>query len=308
MHAHISTLRGIVPPLVTPLVDPDTLDGDGVDRLVDHVVGTGVAGLFVLGTTGEGPNLSYQIRHAMIERTVAAVRGRVPVLVGITDSSFSESVSLARSAAAYGAAAVVAAPPYYHKPTPTELMAWVRALHDRSPLPIFLYNMPAHTRTWFDFETLKAAMQLDEVIGFKDSGGDLAYFDAVLKLKNEHRPEWRTFVGPEHLTAAATGLGGDGGVNGGANLFPRLFVKLFQAADRHDADEVDRLQKYVATLGAIYAQGDGESSVVRGLKCALACAGLCSEATAIPWSPLGPPERVRIQRVVEDIKSEWDCS
>src|SRR5439155_941859 len=145
----------------------------------------------ILGTTGEGPNLSCRLRHDMIDRTVAAVRGRVPVLVGVTDTSFQESKLLAHHAEAMGASAVVAAPPYYHKPSPAELRAWVRALHDNMMLPVFLYNMPAHTRTWFDFDTLKEAMQLDHVIGFKDSGGDLAYFDAVVKLKNEHRPDWR---------------------------------------------------------------------------------------------------------------------
>jgi 4-hydroxy-tetrahydrodipicolinate synthase len=298
----LSTLRGIVPPLVTPLAGPDSLDVGGVERLVEHVLAAPVAGLFVLGTTGEGPNLSYHVRRGLIDRTVAAVRDRVPVLVGISDTAFAESIVLAEYAARAGATAVVAAPPYYHKPSPAELRRWVANLHDHSPLPVYLYNMPGHTRTWFDFDTLKEAMGLDNVIGFKDSGGDLSYFDAVLKLKNEHRPEWRVFVGPEHLTAAATGLGGDGGVNGGANLFPRLFTDLFDAAARHDANEVERLLAAVTALGAIYAQGDGESSVVRGLKCALSIAGICSDAVAEPWAPLGPAARDSVKRAIEETR------
>jgi 4-hydroxy-tetrahydrodipicolinate synthase len=295
-------LRGIVPPLVTPLSDPDALDAAGVDRLVEHVLTAPVAGLFVLGTTGEGPNLSGRVRRAMIDRTVATVRGRVPVLVGVTDPSFAEAIALADYAMVAGGAAVVAAPPYYHKPSPAELRAWVAALAARSPLPVYLYNMPGHTRTWFDFETLKAAATLDRIVGVKDSGGELAYFDAVLKLRAEHRPDWRVFVGPEHLTAAATGLGGDGGVNGGANLFPTLFTDLFAAAARHDADEVQQLQAAVSALGTIYTQGDGESSVVRGLKCALAVAGICSDVVAEPWAPLGPAAREKVERAVEETR------
>jgi 4-hydroxy-tetrahydrodipicolinate synthase len=300
----VSTLRGIVPPLVTPLTRSDSLDVGGVERLVEHVLAAPVAGLFVLGTTGEGPNLSYSVRYDMVDRTVAAVRGRVPVLVGITDTSFRESVLLAAHAEVAGAAAVVAAPPYYHKPSPGEMRAWVSNLSECSPLPVYLYNMPGHTRTWFDFDTLKEAMGRDNVIGFKDSGGDLAYFDAVLKLKNEHRPEWRVFVGPEHLTAAATGLGGDGGVNGGANLYPRLFTDLFAAAVRRD--EVERLQAAVTALGTIYSQGDGESSVVRGLKCALSIAGICSDVVAEPWAPLGPASRDNVKRAVEETRRLLD--
>lgn len=302
MHPPVALLRGIIPPLVTPLTDPDTLDVAGVERLVEHILTAEVAGLFVLGTTGEGPNLSYAVRREMIGRTVKAARGRVPVLVGITDTSFRELAQLADYAGTAGAASVVAAPPYYHKPSPTELRAWVRGLHERLALPVFLYNMPGHTRTWFDFETLKDAMQYETVVGFKDSAGDLPYFDAVLKLKNEHRPGWRVFVGPEHLTAAATGLGGDGGVNGGANLLPSLFVDLFRAADRKAAAEVARLQAVVEELGTIYGQGDGESSVVRGLKAALSEAGICTDVAAEPWSPFGPVERANIRAAVERAK------
>jgi 2-dehydro-3-deoxy-D-pentonate aldolase len=302
MHTAVTSLRGIVPPLVTPLAGADVLDVAGVERLVGRVLAGGVSGLFALGTTGEGPNLGYRVRQEMVERTVAAAGGRVPVLVGITDCSFSESLRLAGVAADAGAAAVVAAPPFYHKPSAAELRAWVRALNERSPLPVFLYNMPGHTRIWFDFDTLKDAMQLDAVVGFKDSGGDLPYFDAVLKLKSTHRPGWRVFVGPEHLTAAATGLGGDGGVNGGANLFPKLFVDVFAAAGRHDADETARLQNLVVTLGAIYTQGDGESSVIRGLKCALSVAGICSDLVAEPWAPLDASGRDRVRRAVEEVR------
>ena len=104
-------LRGVIPPLATPLSEHDVLDVDGVDRLVEHVLAGGVHGLFVLGTTGEGPSLSYKLRQELIERVCERVNGRVPVLVGITDSSLAEAVQMANLAADSGAQAVVAAPP-----------------------------------------------------------------------------------------------------------------------------------------------------------------------------------------------------
>src|SRR5262245_20739945 len=106
-------LRGIVPPVVTPLQDRDTLDAAGLERVLEHILAGGVSGLFILGTTGEGPCLSYRLRRQCIERACRQVRGRVPVLVGIKDTAFVESLALARHAAECGAAAVVAAPPYY---------------------------------------------------------------------------------------------------------------------------------------------------------------------------------------------------
>ncbi|MHC4569171.1 MAG: dihydrodipicolinate synthase family protein, partial [Planctomycetota bacterium] len=96
-------LRGIIPPLVTPLLDRDTLDTAGLERLIEHVLAGGVHGLFILGTTGEAPSLSYRLRYEVIDRVCGQVAGRVPVLVGITDTSFVESANIARKAEDAGA-------------------------------------------------------------------------------------------------------------------------------------------------------------------------------------------------------------
>jgi 4-hydroxy-tetrahydrodipicolinate synthase len=88
--------HGIIPPIVTPLSGRDMLDHEGLERLVERLVTGGVTGLFILGTTGEGPSLSYRLRREMIAQTCRIVRNRVPVLVGITDTSFVESLALAR--------------------------------------------------------------------------------------------------------------------------------------------------------------------------------------------------------------------
>src|SRR5512137_411822 len=106
-------LRGIIPPLVTPLSDRDTLDAAGLERLIEHILAGGVHGLFILGTTGEGPDFSYALRRQLIERTCKQVAGRVPVLVGVSDTSRTESLAVARYAADCSADAVVITPPYY---------------------------------------------------------------------------------------------------------------------------------------------------------------------------------------------------
>src|SRR5262245_8280733 len=106
-------LRGIIPPMVTPLTDRDALDVPGLERMIRHLLDGGVHGLFLLGTTGEGPSLSHRLRRELIERASKIVNGRVPLLAGITDTSFVESVNLARAAGEAGADAVVLAPPYY---------------------------------------------------------------------------------------------------------------------------------------------------------------------------------------------------
>src|SRR5436190_20672150 len=85
-------LTGIIPPMATPLRSRDELDAGGLERLIERILGGGVNGVFLLGTTGEGPSLGYRLRRELIDRACRQIRRRVPVLVGITDTAFVESI------------------------------------------------------------------------------------------------------------------------------------------------------------------------------------------------------------------------
>src|SRR5437773_4539921 len=275
-------LRGIIPPLVTPLTGPDTLDVDGLERLIEHLIAGGVSGLFILGSTGEAPHLSYRLRRELIERTCQQAALRVPVLVGVTDTSLVEAALLARHAAASGAHAVVSASAYYLPLVQAELFDYCQALATRSPLPLFLYNMPALTKVRFELDTVRRLMDVPNIIGIKDSSADMILYHQLLTLGRQ-RGEWTTLMGPEELVAESVLLGGHGGVSGGANLAPRLYVDLYEAAAGADVEKVRRLHAQVLALGHIYRVAGGGSPYLRGLKCALALAGICDDALTEPF-------------------------
>jgi 4-hydroxy-tetrahydrodipicolinate synthase len=295
-----SRLCGIIPPMITPLSNRDTLDVAGLERLIEHIVAGGVNGLFILGTSGEAPGLSYRLRRELIERTCRQVRGRLPVLVGITDTSFVEALSMAALAANSGAKAVVSAAPFYLPTAQPELIDYVERLARELPLPLYLYNMPQLTKVPFEVETLRRLSNLKQIVGVKDSSGDLAYFERLLALKRE-RPDWSMLIGPEHLLAEATHGGGDGGVNGGANFHPRLFVDLFAAVRRGDQARLDQLQRQVLQLGQIYSVGRHASAVIKGMKCACSLLGLCDDRMAEPFERFHEPERARVRAVLESL-------
>ena len=115
----------------------DELDVEGLERLVEHMLAGGVHGLFILGTTGEGPSLSYKVRMELIERVCAQVNGRVPILVGITDTSFTESIDLAQYARDEGASAVVLAAPYYFPARQEDLLRYVQHIVPSCRCPSF---------------------------------------------------------------------------------------------------------------------------------------------------------------------------
>ena len=293
-------LSGIIPPMITPLCGRDALDKPGLELLVEHILGGNVQGLFILGTSGEGPGLSYRLRRELVTSVCKQVRGRVPVLVGITDSAFEESAAMARHAADAGAAAVVTAGPYYLPAAQPELVDYVKKLVQEVPLPLFIYNMPQLTKIHFDPETLRQLSHLERIVGLKDSSADLAYFDKLVALKKE-RPDWSVFVGPEHLLAETTRRGGDGGVNGGANFYPSLFVNLFKAVQAADSDRVGELQEKLLRLGEIYSVGQHASAVIKGMKCACSLMGLCDDRMAEPFERFHAPERVKIRAILESL-------
>jgi 4-hydroxy-tetrahydrodipicolinate synthase len=296
-----SLLRGIIPPLVTPLLDRDTLDIAGLERLIEHILSGGVHGLFILGTTGEAPSLSYRLRYELIERTCGLVKGRVPVLVGITDTSFAESVNTAVKAKAAGAQAVVLAPPYYFPAGQPELLEYIRHLTPELPLPLFLYNMPSLTKAVFEPQTVRAAAEISGIVGLKDSSGNMAYFHQLQFLLQDH-PDFSLLMGHEELLAEAVLLGASGGVCGGANIIPKLYVDLYDAARSQDLETMEALHNKVMQIStSIYGVGRYQSSYLKGLKCALSCMGICSDFLAEPFHRFRSAEHDVIRRHLEEL-------
>jgi 4-hydroxy-tetrahydrodipicolinate synthase len=278
------------------LVDRDTLDVAGLERLIEHILAGGVHGLFILGTTGESAGLSHRLRHEFIERVCSQVNGRVPVLVGITDTSFVESVNVAQKAAQAGAQGLVLAPPYYFPAGQPELLEYLEHLVPELSLPLFLYNMPNRPKPGFDIGTVRAAADIPGIVGLKDSSASMLYFHQLLATLAD-RPEFTLLMGPEQLLAEAVLLGGHGGVCGGANLLPRLYVDLYKAACAKDLSRVESLHKMVIRVNStVFSVGQFESSFIKGLKCALSLLGICNDFLAEPFHRFREPQRDMVHK------------
>jgi len=305
-------LRGIIPPMVTPLAGSDQLDEPALERIVDYLVTGGVHGLFILGSTGEGPSISHRVRRELIDGTCARVDGRLPVLVGVTDPCYAESLLLARHAADAGADAVVLSAPYYFPIEQADLLAYAQRFAREAPLAVTLYNMPALTHTSFEVATVERLMDEPAIVGLKDSSGDLGYFREVRQLMRQ-RDDWSLLVGQEHLLVQALELGADGGVCGGANVWPQLFVQIYEAtlattemAIAEQGDMLPSLVDQADRLARIYQLDSGPvtaPSVIKGLKAALATLNICREKVAQPLRPVSPVERRQIEAILRELDS-----
>lgn len=297
-------LRGIVPPLVTPLLPGGSLDAPAVGRIVDHVIRGGVAGVFILGTTGEGPCHSRRVQEDMIRATTASVAGRIPVLVGITACAVEDSRGLAGVAAEAGADAVVLAPPFYLPATGPDMRRHVEQVLEGLPLPLFLYNMPSLVKTPIAIDLLRWAVEQPGIVGFKDSGGDFGYFHKALQVTRE-RPGFTVFIGPEELVGDAVLFGAHGGVSGGAQVFPRLYVGLCEAAACGDLPRTRALNDVVQRVSReVYGTSGYAASVIRGIKTALGARGICGDVMSEPFGGATDAERARIREVVASVDSD----
>lgn len=298
--------NGIIPPMITPLNNQNDLDFESTEKLIDHILNGGVHGLFILGTTGEGPSLSYEIRYELTKFACQQVNGRVPLLVGITDTSFAESVRLAEHAASWGANAVVAAPPYYFTANQQELIGYYQELAEKSPIPVFLYNMPSHTKLNFAPETVKILSEHPNITGFKDSSGDVIYFQKVLSLL-KNQADFPVFVGPEEILMQTLLSGGHGGVNGGANMFPKLYVAMYEAALAKDLERMTSLQDKILQISSkLYTIGNSPAKYLKGVKCALSILGICNDALALPYKAFDADERKAVEKALNEVgQGEW---
>jgi 4-hydroxy-tetrahydrodipicolinate synthase len=291
-------LRGIVPPLVTPLLDNNTLDVEGLEKLIEHVIAGGVHGVFILGTTGEAQSISFELRHQMIKETAKILKNRLPLLVGISDTSLVDSITLADLAADSGADAVVSAPPYYYATGQAELAEFYEQLIPQLNLPVYLYNMPTHTKVSFAPSTIRRIAENPKVVGFKDSSAGGGYFQSVMHEMRD-RNDFSLFVGPEEMMAESVLMGAHGGVNGGANMFPELYVALYNAAVAKDVDKVRELHAKVMQISAsIYTVGSYGSSYLKGVKAALSVLGICNDFLAAPFNKFDEAHKDKIRAAI----------
>jgi 4-hydroxy-tetrahydrodipicolinate synthase len=194
---------------------------------------------------------------------------------------------------------VVSAPPYYFATGQPELAQFYEELVPQLPLPVFLYNMPSHVKVNFAPDTVQRIAQLPQVVGFKDSSANAVYFQSVM-YKMRERSDFAMLCGPEEMTGELVLMGAHGGINGGANMFPELYVAMYDAARRADLAHLRELQQTIMQISTtIYTVGRHGSSYLKGLKCALSLLGIINDDfVASPFYKFNEPEREKIRQAL----------
>jgi 4-hydroxy-tetrahydrodipicolinate synthase len=225
--------HGVLPALITPFTEDGTdVDADALAAIVDRLVGAGVAGLVPGGSTGEFTTLSTAERHAVIEVTVEAAAGRVPVVAGTGALSTRETVELSLHAERAGATAVMVVPPFYEALGWRELLAHYRAVAEAISIPLMYYNLPSASGVRLDADQLRELQRVARVTSLKDTGGDAVAATELIQA-GEDGPA--LLNGWDTLTFAALAAGVRAVVWGTASILPEQCVALHRLL----IDEID---------------------------------------------------------------------
>jgi 4-hydroxy-tetrahydrodipicolinate synthase len=223
MSDHVE-FHGVLPALVTPFTaDGASIDADALTAIVERLIRGGVAGLVPGGSTGEFTTLTNAERRELIELTVAAAAGRVPVVAGTGALSTLETIELSVHAERSGAAAVMIVPPFYDPLSWSELLAHYSAVAERIAIPIMYYNLPSASGVTLDADQLHELQRVAGVTSLKDTGGDAVAATELIQA-GDHGPT--LLNGWDTLTFAALAAGVRAVVWGTASILPEQCVAL----------------------------------------------------------------------------------
>jgi 2-dehydro-3-deoxy-D-pentonate aldolase len=279
-HRPQKTHHGVIVPLVTPLTDKLELDENALRRLVDFLIEGGVDGLFVLGSTGEGPSVPRAMRSRIVHLTIEQARGRARVYAGILDNSSVDGLASAREFLRMGVSAVVAQLPNYFTLTPDEQFRYFASLAERIQGSILLYEIPQTVHMSLDLGVIEHLRAFSNVVGIKDSSGDRQRVQALLDSYRDD-PEFSILVGTSGLYSFGLRHGSDGIVPGAANLEPGLCVRMCTSASKGDWTLMNELQLELDNISREFLVPGYLGQTIARIKRMMNQRGQCS-ATVFP--------------------------
>ncbi|MCA1188160.1 MULTISPECIES: dihydrodipicolinate synthase family protein [unclassified Saccharopolyspora] len=288
---------GVVPPVCTPLTPDLEVDTGSLERLLEHLLASGVDGVFALGSTGEMAYLTDAQREQVLRTTTAVVAGRVPVLAGVIDTTTPRVREHVRVAERAGCDAVVATAPFYTRTHPAEIAHHFRLLAESTELPLFAYDIPVSVHSKLGAATLLELAADGVLAGVKDSSGDDAALRGLLVERADRGLEsFRVFTGSELTVDTNLRMGADGVVPGLGNVDPDGYVRLARACAAGEWDAALAEQERLVQLFALTSVGDparigASSSALGAFKAGLHLRGVIDHAvTAPPQLPLTADE------------------
>jgi 4-hydroxy-tetrahydrodipicolinate synthase len=287
-------LRGCGTALVTPFQQNGSVDVEALRRLVRFQLQEGIHFLVPCGTTGETPTLEHGEYLDVIRIVLDEVKGRLPVIPGVTGNNTSKVVQEAQEIARFGVQAILSAAPYYNKPTQEGLYQHFKAIAESIDLPLVLYNVPGRTASNIEPATVARLARIPNIIGIKEASGSIAQQMDVLA---QTPAGFRVLSGDDAFTFPLMALGGVGIISVASNEVPGPMSRLAQLLLDGRVEEARKLHFQLLPL----MQANFIESSPIPVKAALAMMGLIHEVYRLPLVPMQPENRAKLERVLQTL-------
>ncbi|MFO0966178.1 MAG: 4-hydroxy-tetrahydrodipicolinate synthase [Gemmataceae bacterium] len=286
-------IRGIIPPVATPMKDNEDLDLPRLRWFLDHLITSGVHGVFVLGTNSEFYAMDEREKQEVIATAVEHVRGRVPVYAGTGAESTREAIRLTKMAEKEGVQGVSVITPYFVSPNQQEIFDHYRKIAESTALPVILYNNPSTCGGLkIDVETVARLAEIPNIVGIKDSSGDLQNTNEFIRVVPDR---FSVLQGRDTLIYHALLWGARGAVPATANVAPRILVDIFECFTRGDHAGAIAAQKRLNPVRLSLALGTPPG----GVKQALMLMGLSIGPSRSPVNALPADKLAKMKAILQ---------
>lgn len=286
-------IRGIIPPVATPMQDNEDLDLPRLKWFLDHLINAGVHGVFVLGTNSEFYAMDDNEKQQVIATTVEHVRGRVPVYAGTGAESTREAIRLTKMAEKEGVQGVSIITPYFVSPSQQEIFDHYRKIAESTKLPVLLYNNPSTCGgVKIDVETVARLAEVPNILGIKDSSGDLQNTNEYLRVVPDG---FSVLQGRDTLIYHALLWGARGAVPATANVAPRILVDIYENFVRGDHEAAKAAQRQLNPVRLSLTLGTAPG----GVKQALMLMGMSIGPSRSPVNPLPPDKLAKMKAILQ---------
>ncbi|HEY8402089.1 MAG TPA: 4-hydroxy-tetrahydrodipicolinate synthase [Cytophagaceae bacterium] len=290
----LSKLTGTGVALITPFKEDNTVDFDGLKRLLNHVIQGGVNYLVVNGTTAESVTTTQEERWEILSLILQESKG-LPIVYGIGGNNTSDIVRRIEKADLKGIHAILSVSPYYNKPSQEGIYQHYKAIAEASPVPILLYNVPGRTGSNIQAKTTIRLSELPNIIGIKEASGDLLQTLEIIKYSKK---DFLVISGDDMLTVPMISIGAQGVISVLANAFPQKFSEMVDLALKNQFNKAaENLKEFVEINPLMYEEGNPV-----GIKQVLELKGICPSNVRLPLVKCSEGLARRIQNAVEAMK------
>ena len=286
-------IRGIIPPVATPMQANEDLDLPRLKWFLDHLINSGVHGVFVLGTNSEFYAMDEREKQEVIATAVEHVKGRVPVYAGTGAETTREAIRLTKMAEKEGADGVSVITPYFILPNQQEIYDHYRRIAENTSLPVVLYNNPATCGgVKIDVDTVARLAEIPNILGVKDSSGDLQNTIEYLRVVPER---FSVLMGRDTLIYPAMIFGARGAVPATGNIAPKILVDIYESFVRGDQAASLAAQRKLNPVRMALTLGTAPG----GVKAALKVLGMSIGPSRSPVAPLAPDKMLKMKAALQ---------